>query len=70
MEAPHDIRFKGKTVRLLSALLAGMLLLLAGGLLGLSLTISAIAAAVFAALVFFGWVPLFRLYSRLFRAGA
>jgi biotin transporter BioY len=70
MDTSHDIRFKAKTVRLLSSVLAGSVLLLLFGVLGVGIMASLVSALAVAALVFIGWLLIMRLYTRLFRARA
>ncbi len=61
------IRLKGNTVRLVSAVLAGLVLLLLAGVLGMALGAAAVAALAVAALVWLSWIGLKRAYWRLIR---
>lgn len=63
----ENIRFKGQTLRLVTSLLVGLLVLLAGGLIGVALMSTLIAAAAAAILVWLAWLGLKRLYFRVFR---
>ncbi len=64
------LRLKGNTVRLASAVLAGLVLLLLAGMLGVALGAAAVAALAVAVLVWLSWIGLKRAYWRLVRPPA
>lgn len=66
-ETSSGLRFKGQTLRLMAAVLVGGLVLLAGGLLGLALVSTALAAAAAFAVVWITWLLIRRAYFRRFR---
>ncbi len=65
--APSGSRFKGHTLRLIAALLAGLLLLLLGGLVGLALTKAVIIAVIGAVVFWLAWVLILKSYLRMAR---
>ncbi len=65
-----NLRLKGNTVRLVSAVLAGLVLLLLAGVLGMALGAAAVAALAVAVLVWISWMALKRVYWRLVRPPA
>lgn len=61
------IRLKANTVRLISAALAGLVLLLLAGVLGMALGAAVVAALAGALAVWIAWIGLKRVYWRLVR---
>ena len=64
---PSGSRFKGHTLRLVAALLVGLLILLIGGILGMALTTVAIMAAAGAVVFWLAWLVILRGYIHLSR---
>ncbi len=64
---PAGMRFKGHALRLLSALLAGLVVMLLGGVIGVALVSTLIAAAAAGAAVWLCWLLVKRLYLRTVR---
>lgn len=64
---PAGFRFRGHVLRLMAALLAGLVVMLFAGVIGVALVSALIAAGAVAALVWLGWLLLYRLYVRTFR---
>lgn len=64
---PAGLRFKGQALRLMAALLVGLLVMLVAGIVGIALISALIAAASVAALVWLSWLLIYRMYVRRFR---
>ena len=67
---PAGSRFKGGTVRLLTAFLCGAVVMLIFGLTGVNIVTSLLSALAVAVAVFVAWVLIVRLYKRVFRSRA
>ena len=64
---PTGFRFKGQTLRLTVSLLAGLVIMLIGGVIGVALISTLIAAAAAAAAIWLAWLLLYRAYVHRFR---
>ena len=64
---PSGMRFKGQALRLLAALLFGLVIMLLGGVLGVALISTLVAALAGAAAIWITWIMVKRLYMKRFR---
>lgn len=64
---PSGSRLKGQTLRLVSSLLVGLLVMLIGGLFGMALTKTVVIALAVAVIFWLGWLLIVRVWIRLAR---
>ena len=62
---PSGSRLKGQTLRLVSSLLVGLLVMLVGGIFGMALTKAVLVSLAAAVMFWLGWLLILRVWIRL-----